>query len=85
MGRPNNSGLYPCRTLVVLRAVPSSLTSPPPSTSMGAQSVLTLELCNVMVVSRTAWEVIERDHPIKACKVFASLQRGCEDKVGACA
>ena len=52
---------------------------------MGAQSVLTLELCNVMVVSRTAWEVIERDHPIKACKVFASLQRGCEDKVGACA
>ena len=48
------------------------------------QSVLTLELCNVMVISRTAWEVIERDHPVKACKVFASLQRGCEEKVGGC-
>ena len=59
---------------------PSPLLLPPDAYH---QSIVTLELCSVMVVSREAWTAIERDHPLQACKVLASLQQGCENKVGA--
>ena len=54
------------------------LTRTPPS----HQRVLTLELCTVMVVSKEAWSVLEKDHSLSACKVLSNLQQGCEHMVG---
>ncbi|GAX77319.1 hypothetical protein CEUSTIGMA_g4765.t1 [Chlamydomonas eustigma] len=45
------------------------------------ESIVTLELCSVLVIRRETWEGIKETYPLLVCRVLERLQEHCEDSV----